>query len=303
MSSFIVQSAIAIVASYTLISIANWPFRQKTKKDVQIRNLVAAMVDFHKAQCYFASTIQITGFILYHQTQKSIIDATDRKSIADFGYNIYDGGILLYLATWALLPISLTLSCIARYGRQSWYLINLSLVTITLGTATLASSMKFGDDLIHASDLIRSPRDYLGSSKCSTASPPTEILKSLCGSDYATYVSQSGIYMMRWVWCIWLFSFLALLFCVISKVARKFRSTSPRRKILKRIFDEAVNHTAVITIVVVLWRVCFGVHFYLFYWLFEHHAISFTWSFGQIIAVTVWVPSLVEFAYIEYSRS
>ena len=38
---------------------------------MNIEALVTALVAFHKAQCYFSSTIQITVLLLFHQTQRS----------------------------------------------------------------------------------------------------------------------------------------------------------------------------------------------------------------------------------------
>lgn len=37
--------------------------------------------------------------------------------------------------------------------------------------------------------------------------------------------------------------------------------------------------------------------------LFRHSLISYRWSFGQIISVAVWVPSIIEYVYILYSNS
>lgn len=42
---------------------------------------------------------------------------------------------------------------------------------------------------------------------------------------------------------------------------------------------------------------------YLFGFYIRYSLIPTIWSFGQIIAVAVWIPSLVEYAYIKYCKS
>lgn len=33
----------------------------------------------------------------------------------------------------------------------------------------------------------------------------------------------------------------------------------------------------------------------------EHYFVSYTWSFGQLIAVAVWVPLIIEYIYIAFN--
>lgn len=50
------------------------------------------------------------------------------------------------------------------------------------------------------------------------------------------------------------------------------------------------------------WALCFAAQFTLFAVFAEHYFISNTWILGQIIAVAVWVPSIVESIYIDFSQ-
>ena len=47
---------------------------------------------------------------------------------------------------------------------------------------------------------------------------------------------------------------------------------------------------------------CFAIQFYLLSVYWRHSFISPEWSFGQIMVVNVWVPAIVEYVYIEYSK-
>ena len=48
----------------------------------------------------------------------------------------------------------------------------------------------------------------------------------------------------------------------------------------------------------VVWSLCFGYHIYLYSPFSRNNLVSRVWTFGQIIAVTAWAPSIVEFFYI-----
>ncbi|KAL9135955.1 MAG: hypothetical protein Q9175_002832 [Cornicularia normoerica] len=90
-SSFVIQSRIAVLAlAAPMILELLSPKPEETsnpghttKPDehpIELRNpvtkdknnLITALVDFHKAQCYFASTIPITALILFRQNQNDI---------------------------------------------------------------------------------------------------------------------------------------------------------------------------------------------------------------------------------------
>ena len=49
-----------------------------------------------------------------------------------------------------------------------------------------------------------------------------------------------------------------------------------------------------LTVFIVSSLLCFGVHFYLIGVFHRHHLVSQVWTFGQIVAVTVWIPSIFE---------
>lgn len=146
---------------------------------MHIEASVTALVEFHKAQCYFSSTIQITALILFHQTQSAESYTKSQDLSLGPSANLIDGADLVVLATSGLIPITLTLAWVSRYGPQSWYLIILSLVAFILATARLASSTQIAVDL--------GPEGiwtlyFEPSSKCPLGSNWVDYSSSLCGS-------------------------------------------------------------------------------------------------------------------------
>lgn len=137
-SSFILQSVLALIAFVTLLCFEVWStLRHKaiqTSKETHADRVTIALIEFHKAQCYFSSVIQVTALSLFRQTKLALPNS-------DYVvYRWFDTSVLIVLATGGFIPTNLTLSCLTRYGRQSWYLLILSLITSSLATATLSAS-------------------------------------------------------------------------------------------------------------------------------------------------------------------
>ena len=322
-ASFLIQSGICILALVALLSF-EWFALFENKRRSFHAGLVAALVDFHKVQCCFSSTIQITALILFREAQKnSALDTvTIRSSFQDF----FGTSILLALATSGIIPISLTLACIGRYGRQSWYLITLSFITMTLATATLVAAYVYAHDYGMPYDAYSGNMNniYLyndnkynvmnaTSTTCSIRGSVGHTLYPLCGTwDLRNNAIGSSIFTGYWLWPVWAYCMMWLLICIIRHWYDGRRIFSPPhwwspRRILTRYprirkFSKEVSTCRSWTAIsCITWPLCFACQFYLFSIYFKHSVISQQWTFGQIIAVTVWAPSMVEYVYIEYN--
>ena len=311
---------IALVALLTLEWLAVYGIRKKAVHAA----LVAALVDFHKVQCFFSSTIQITGLILFHEAQKN--SALDTKTIQSSSQDFFDTSILVVLATSGIIPISLTLVCVSRYGRQSWYLLTLSLITMVLATATLTSSYIYAYDYglpygVYSSNM-QNPYLYndnkynnmnATSTTCNIRGSVGHTLYPLCGSwNLVNNAIGTSMFTSHWIWLVWACCIMWLPICTVkhwysddesySKPRSwSFRSIPERHTWIAKLYRELGTCRTWSLFSCVSWSLCFGSQFYLFSLYFKHFVISQQWSFGQIIAVTVWVPSVVEYAYIEYS--
>lgn len=284
--------------------------------------LVIGLVEFHKAQCYFSSVIQITALTLFHNVNQStptvIADTPSSFKITAGTYqDEFDTSVLFVLASSGIIPVSLVLACITRYGRQSWYLLILSWIAITLATATLICCYKWTvlNQGKYANDLPKKweyGNRYGAINSCDLLGNLNETVIPLCGSskllDNALGPSSQANW---WAWLIWANCIIWMFYCLGKKCysadyflssREKWRTSLLKHSSTQWIAKQGSGHRIWILASIVPWSLCSGSQFYLFSAYFEHHIISQTWSFGQIIAITVWVPSIVEYLYIELSK-
>ena len=298
------QSTIAMVAFIALIGMDVWRPSDPEKRKVHLNSLVAALVDFHKSQCYFSSTLSLTTIILVRS-----IEGKGRKK------DSLDLGTFLIIATGGLIPIQLTLTCITRYGRQSWYLIILSLITTVLASATLVLFYSSIDFLIAP---VRGP--IAPPWQCTIHVSIPDYLSPICGSSslHESYFSGTAV-TNYWVWIVWVNSVAWLLFCIGKKAwaSQRLRSYTGRwglsfgscSTIIRTkcrlpwlIFGSRHSYHIRTGLFAGIWSLTFASQFYLFTVYFHHALISPRWTLGQVIAVTVWVPAIVEYVYIECSK-
>lgn len=203
-----IQSGIAIFALAGLLGleIALRNFR-KISSIPHTQNLIAALVDFHKAQCYFSSVIQIAALTLFHDSRK---ESREKTNEPDAFKDLFGTSVLLVLATGGFIPVNMTLACITRYGRQSWYLLTLTLITTILASATLIASynysQKWGKDQYYDNNLNEDYRDFnfYGSNATATCNIKTtvgETLIPLCGNSHlVNNALPSSIVANWWTW-------------------------------------------------------------------------------------------------------
>ena len=111
--SFIIQAGIAIIALLALLVFDVWYSFKRIKEKVQIDRMIVALVDFHKAQCYFASVIQIAALTLFHKSKNGSAEAYNYSSNPHAFRDLFDSSVLIFLATCGLIPINLTLACVS----------------------------------------------------------------------------------------------------------------------------------------------------------------------------------------------
>lgn len=286
--------------------------------------LVTALVDFHKVQCFFSSTIQITALLLFHEAQKN--SALNSKAIRSTFQDFFDTSILVVLASSGIVPIGVTLACINRYGRQSWYLLTLSLVTMVLATATLACSYAYAHEYgipydVYSSNMqnpyLYNDNKYINmnatSTTCNIRGSVGHTLNPLCGSwSLGNNAIGASAYNNYWMWLVCANCIMWLPICAVKHWYSRCNYSKPRSWSLAgisashswvaRLSQGLATFRAWALFSCISWSLCFGSQYYLFSIYFSHSVISQQWSFGQIIAVTVWVPSVVEYVYIEYSE-
>lgn len=298
--AFIMQSAILLFAGTHLLFLEFMPRMSESFRRLHTEALITSLVSFHKAQCYFSSTIQIAALIL----SSGILSGLTPGS-AKGGTDLVDLAVINMLAISGFLPITVGVICITRYSHLSWYIVILSFVAFLLAAATFifallilirANSKSTGDVVTMTEGVI----DYPTGSRCLKDVDFTDILRSMCGYEILRANSLSS-QSLDSPWIILLFVNCAIWFilCLSTRISKPYRITN---RLLKRLVRSLARYHVKILLFLVTFGLCFSGQFVLFGIYARHALISPRWSFGQIIAVTIWAPSLIEYIYIEYSK-
>ena len=311
-TSFIMQSCIAIVAFLGLLSLAIWHkcnekgsrgspnqherhhFGTGRTPEDHTEILITAMVEFQKSQCYFAGAIQIAAIVFAIQQ-----NGPSRQ----FDINLEVSILPFIICTNGYIPIIFTLTCIGCCGRQSWYLTLLALCCLILSTITfMYSYYLYG---LQYPDMER----FYG---CGRWAP--EQLSPWCGPGFSmptpvnTRIATSSLNYL-----IWIIPLLWALYCLLkqSLTAEEPQKSSRHSFIaglaskiafcdrwIKAGLGEEGKDRAFWAIFLASWSIAFGYQFYAYSLYFRHSQIDPTWSFGQIVAITVWIPATAEYIYL-----
>ena len=284
------QSSIAVLISILLLTLLNGPKRHRRTRLKHVQALLTSSVEFHKDQCYFAGAMQIA----------SIAYITGSGA---FGINFVNIGFQSTIATNGFVPTTFVLVLVSRYGRQSWYLILLSLMVLLLSTVPLVSVSLYGEE----NNLVEYLMDSVNITSCGSFHA-REVLASWCGTDkvfanYGLNTKPEGVYL----WTIWTHSFVWLLYCIYQKVRTGARLQMMLPSFIKKVprirdlrWGKAITRILQ-CLFIIAWSCSFGYQFYLYSLIFAQSTVNTQWTFGQIIAVAVWAPSLVEYFNLEIS--
>ncbi len=309
-SSFLIQSGIVLIAVLGLLGLDLLPGLADSTRTLHTEALVAALVSFHKAQCFFSSTIQIAALILVNHVLR--VGFIGKNYSVKPGADTGDVIVLNLLAISGLLPVTVVFLCISRYGRQTWYAFILTLVAVLLATATLAATFyiytqtffleyfrALGAHGTLASEVVNEDPSI----ECGTDVPPEQLIISLCGPEILDNNNlHSSTVTSKWIWVIWVNCIIWLALCLGMMIRKVQRAMAT---ILRENATFAVlsKYRVGLLLFLVTFGLSFAAQFVLFSIYARHAFISPIWTFGQIIAVTVWAPSLIDFIYIEYSKS
>ena len=204
-----------------------------------------------------------------------------------------DSSILGVLATGGFIPIMYTLLCIGRYGRQSMYCILLSGITFALASTPLIMSWVRG-----GAETTPPGEAFVYSTSCGVPHTLREVLYPICGSSSLddNFIGNDTILHSPMIWLVWAHSGLWLVICMTRPFFEVFQFSCIQR--LRRNLS-AYSWTILFG---AIWALCFCFQFYLFSIYFQHSLISMEWTLGQIIAITIWLPSIVEYIYILISE-
>ena len=130
----------------------------------------------------------------------------------------------------------------------------------------------------------------------------------LCGSSLLdSNAILSSTVTDRWVWVAWVTCIAWMLWSFYSKP----KDRKPPTRIRSRLDRCTTRYPWIqrpreimgrLPLFIVSSLLCFGVQFYLISVFHRHHLVSQVWTFGQIVAVTVWIPSIFEVLHDVFSK-
>ncbi|KAI9672975.1 MAG: hypothetical protein M1817_003139 [Caeruleum heppii] len=264
--------------------------------------LIEALFEFHKAQCFFTLAIQIAALIVIHS------NSFEAATLQDISNNY---AFLSVLSWGGHVPITFLLLTLRGVGLDSWYLLSLSTCTVGVTTATFASTG-------HVRPLSNfKPSQY---PDCAALNPVAFCLHS--GPTAGRYVANAfsgGLVLALSI------SFLSIL--IIFRVYADARRLDPSKwrwavcfrkgpyfdddgklKSFKRPLSTNQPNRSVYVhvpcfVATLLLAFVFGPYLQELRDQWSRTSVKNIsdlsgWSFGQIVAITVWVPSLLQYLYL-----
>lgn len=285
------------MTAIALSVLVSWPALNSHRQRKHTQSIMMATVDFHLAQCYFAGALQIAALIF-----------TARRFLLDrwvASPELLDAGFLFTLATNGFVPTILILALITQYGRQSWYLILLSSIVFVLSTGMLAVSSNawYATPFDPAYGVLEACGDFAASN----------LTTAWCGSnDLFSDSGHNPTTINKVIWVIWAHSLLWLIYCVTKKIRTSNRFL-PRTSKLGSICQSRFALSDRLPmgrlggrlsqgLFAVTWSLSVGYQLWLYAVILRESIANYTWSFGQILAISIWAPCVFEFINLEISK-
>ena len=291
---------------------------QTTYKQCQL--LIISLVDFHKTQCFFAMAVQIAALI--------------SSSANQFPLSGLDKNALGVVSSIGVVPIILNLYTLLtfNYERTSWYLCGLSLCAEALSIA-----VAFGTSLSPSYDYNQVGPEVCGAAFLRDLCSPFNLeayieVKAESGAPIVLTVISSFLIL---VYPLLLFITIGFSLCrpevgrsrpvkaaqkalnKISVAIRRYLPTLPGKTLVQIVhvkITAAIKHYfPSLPRKALIWKylrhICMCI--ILLYSLLGQYTqfaqlykggIQSTWGFGQIVGITIWLPAIAEYLYLQISE-
>lgn len=230
--------------------------------------------------------------------------------------------MLMPLSTNGVLPVVFTFQLLVRYGRTSAYL---SLLT---GASFILSSIVFLGLYSHLPKDMRVDAEWSqimqffmrlsAMPSCGSYSAHAVCESMWLGSNAFRTAHRALVFLTPLIWTWSSICFFVLighqLRTVISenvKISQYFNSTKKLYARLLRLLgpvtstkiSSALTFDAAFWLATSLFVACLGLQFYLFWTNLALEMINpHSWGFGQIVAITIWLPPIIEYLYLQLSK-
>ena len=298
--SLLLQSLFAILVPTVLVLLRLWSSQQNRINKDRTLNLITALVDFHKCQCYFISAIEVATLVLVARGSIAVKEG-EVDVVSDTP--VYDIMFTIPLAMSGFVPVIFTLVCVSHYGRLSAPLVLLSILAMVLSTISLAMTG-------HILSLFGNP-EVAGSVNSSDYLDFIQFAKQLCGTRSSQVNSiQYQQFDIRLVWVIYSYCLLWCLWCTFKFLREGLMKGQRGRQychgrtlgitLSPRMWNLLKKLSWVVCIN--LWGLSFGYTLYMYSIFWRNHFIPRSWALGQIISILVWAPTIADFMYTQISK-
>ena len=276
----------------------------------------SGLVEFHKAQCFFILTIATAALVAVRQGSLN----EDTISLQGI-FNNYS--LIGTISIGGFLPVTFILLTLHSAEIQSWYLLTLSIFAVVLSAITMFS---VGDFHLSPADLQKLTEATTSQyPNCGSRDPTTfclhrgDDLTSFSASDFSNKASVGGpgllfstiiLVLLIMDYCgfkkIWIYTTPAnWLFGLLEKFSGFIQITT-NGGIVSNLVPRSVHsaQTALHEIQNNIYLIIWGCYFLLIlYFMNDLRSpsngatvdIVKTWTFAQIVAITVWAGPLFEF--------
>ncbi|KAI4267838.1 MAG: hypothetical protein L6R35_006822 [Caloplaca aegaea] len=283
----------------------------------RLPNLISALFEFQKAQCFFMMAVQVAAIIIVRG------GGFESKNLQQLS-NSYSA--ITLVAICGYLPVVFTLVNLHGAGKNSWYILLLSTVTVAISGGTAFNTRRFEPSPNDMASL----RKITGSWRsCGNKNPTTFCLSRRTVDPFG----YGGGALHIFIFCLIILTFLTIdkartsrMLAVAGDKFQTYRSlrTDSLKPSKGRTLTQLTALSRVSTIAVqynnlddkrkrVLSNVLYGsvwIIFLVLYcrwiyllstWINTQSGVigPSNWSFGQIVGITVWVPSLIQYIYLE----
>lgn len=206
------------------------------------------------------------------------------------------------------MPVIFILLAISQYTSLTWHILALTGVTVALFSVAISQAWWYWPGGTH------NPKRPEGAS---ALQDELVVARQVCGSRATNLdILHASDLHAPIMWLVYVFCICCFFGCIAWHI-RQQRAVKNRviedtdkvgtRRPLIRFNFRGHRRRHIINIgkltLLVLFLLCFAYQFYIYAVFQQRKLISMDWSFGQIVAIIVWAPSLVEFLYLERRKS
>ena len=262
-----------------------------------LERLIPALVEFHKTQCFFMFAVQVSAMA---SMKARLFEATSLQQLQ----NNYC--VITVLAFGGFVPITFILFELRTLHQKSWYMLFLSALSVGMSAATYYTARNFE---LSGKDISTQGTTYTG---CGLANPTTFCLTNGC-EKYGSHtgLGQEGAFI------------LSLLVILVFFLEHCHVERWPGFKTVWQMFSSRFGKTGkeilfgCLGIIVVIFHFVFFGEYLQDLSVFARYSIgnvkyknygavalfnSYDWSFGQIVALVVWLPPICEYIVLELGR-